>query len=307
MKHSDKLIIGSGISSFIYFKSEKKKPKVITSCINEIIKSKNFYEFEALGGNSNIWGGYINFKRHKNFLLNNKYKNFIKKKFFYIKEIFTKHSKYRNTYCISDKKNEIFRVKRSDFENNIINKKIESIKVTKNNLNLFSKKNSYITANKLILCVGNLNLIKLMYNSNFIDSEDLISFDDSSCNYVFNAFKVSNDDYFIPMPINQIIQKLMFKRSKLYKTVNEALILQKFSSSIKRYNFKCRDILKMKSNTIRYFLSNHVANLRVNNIPIREFIKRKSNKIDVFCSGTIKKYFPGPVIQDLIFDILNNK
>ena len=109
------------------------------------------------------------------------------------------------------------------------------------------------------------------------------------------------------MPINQIIQKLVFKKSNLYKIIGETLILQKFSGSVNRYNFKCKDILKMKSNKIRYFLSNHVANLRVNNIPIRKFIRLKSNKIDVFCSGTIKKYFPGPVVQDLIFDILNNK
>ena len=40
---------------------------------------------------------------------------------------------------------------------------------------------------------------------------------------------------------------------------------------------------------------------------IRKFIKKKSKKINVFCSGTIKKYLPGPIIQDLILDILQNK
>ena len=307
MKHINKLIIGSGISSFIYFKSEKKKPKVLTSCSNEIIKSKNFYEFESLGGNSNIWGGYVNFVRHKKFLSSNKYKNILKKKLFYIKKIFSNNSRYKNTYCITNKKNEIFRVKRSDFQNKLINKKIEKIKINNSNINLLSKNNKVIKTNKLILCIGNLNLIKLMYNSSLINSEDMISFDDGSCNYVINIFKSSNKDYFIPMPINQIIQKLVFKKSNLYKIIGETLILQKFSGSVNRYNFKCKDILKMKSNKIRYFLSNHVANLRVNNIPIRKFIRLKSNKIDVFCSGTIKKYFPGPVVQDLIFDILNNK
>ena len=63
----------------------------------------------------------------------------------------------------------------------------------------------------------------------------------------------------------------------------------------------------MEENKIRYFLSNHIANLRVNNVPIRKFIKKKSKKINVFCSGTIKKYLPGPIIQDLILDILQNK
>ena len=144
MKHINKLIIGSGISSFIYFKSEKKKPKVLTSCSNEIIKSKNFYEFESLGGNSNIWGGYVNFVRHKKFLSSNKYKNILKKKLFYIKKIFSNNSRYKNTYCITNKKNEIFRVKRSDFQNKLINKKIEKIKINNSNINLLSKNNKVI-------------------------------------------------------------------------------------------------------------------------------------------------------------------
>ena len=50
-----------------------------------------------------------------------------------------------------------------------------------------------------------------------------------------------------------------------------------------------------------------ITNLRINNIPIRKFIHQKSKRIDVYCSGTVKKYLPGPIVQDLIFDIINNK
>ena len=68
MNYIENLLVGSGISSFVYFKTSKKKVKVFTSKGNTILKSKNFYENDTLGGNTNIWGGYINYKRHNLFL-----------------------------------------------------------------------------------------------------------------------------------------------------------------------------------------------------------------------------------------------
>ena len=109
------------------------------------------------------------------------------------------------------------------------------------------------------------------------------------------------------MPVSKILEKMIFSKSTTYKISNDSLILQKFSNIVKTHKFSCEDLLKMNKSKLRYFLSNHVVNLRVNNVPIRKFINSKSRKIKVFCSGTIKKYLPGPVIQDLIHDILNNK
>ena len=63
----------------------------------------------------------------------------------------------------------------------------------------------------------------------------------------------------------------------------------------------------MNKRKIRYFLSNHIVNIKINNIPIRKFVNQRSKKINVFCSGTLKKYLPGPIIQDLIFDIIKNR
>ena len=307
MIYIKKLIVGSGISSFIYFQSNSKKLRVLTSTLNKVLKSNNFYEYDSIGGNSNIWGGYINYKRHRYFLKNYKYKNLFNKKLFFLSKIFIDKSKYTNTYCITNKKKETFRIKKSFFENKLIEKKIKRIDIKNKNINLITDDKKNILTNKLVLCIGNLNLLKLMYESNWLKSNDIISFDDSSCSYVMNFFNNFKSNYYIPMPLFKIVEKLIFKKSKSYKVTGETFILQKFSGSVKNYKLKCDDILKMKKNKLRYFLSNHIANLRVNNIPIRKFIKKKSKKIDVFCSGTVKKYLPGPIIQDLIFDILNNK
>ena len=108
------------------------------------------------------------------------------------------------------------------------------------------------------------------------------------------------------MPINGIIEKIIFKKSKRYNTISSSLILQKFSNQSKNHKISCEEILKMNKSRLRFFLSNHITNLKINNLSIRKFILKKSKKINVFCSGTVKKYLPGPIVQDLIFDIVKN-
>ena len=109
------------------------------------------------------------------------------------------------------------------------------------------------------------------------------------------------------MPLNKIIEKIIFGKSKTYDLINESIILQKFSGKIKNHKIICSDLIKMNKRKIRYFLSNHIVNIKINNIPIRKFVNQRSKKINVFCSGTLKKYLPGPIIQDLIFDIIKNR
>ena len=115
----------------------------------------------------------------------------------------------------------------------------------------------------------NLNLIKLMFASGWIKNEDIISYDDGTCNYVLDIFNNDKLNYYIPMPLSQILEKLIFNKSSNYKLVTKTLILQKFSNASKKYKITCKKLLNMKTNKLRYFLSNHIANLRVNNIPVR--------------------------------------
>ena len=86
MTYYKNILLGSGMSSIVYFNLTNKKLIVITGDEKIILKSKNFYEYQAFGGNSNIWGGYINFSRHKNFK-NRNYSKLFKKKLFEVKNI----------------------------------------------------------------------------------------------------------------------------------------------------------------------------------------------------------------------------
>ena len=306
MNKFNNLIVGSGISALVVYKNSSRKPQIFTSDKDQILRSKNFYEYDFFGGNTNIWGGYINLKRHNKFLKSGKYKKLFNKKIFLVRKIFHEHSKFSNTQCLFNSKNEIFRVDNSFFDKKLIKKKINRIILNKKNIEIVTESNSVFT-NQLSLCIGNLSLIKLLYDSGWVDRNDVISFDDGNCGYVLNFLINQKSNYYIPMPLVEIIEKLLFKKSKTYKVINNSFILQKFSNSVKKHEINCEELLKMNSSKIRYYLSNHIANLRVNNIPIRKFIKHKSKKINVFCSGTVKKYLPGPIIQDLIFDIIINQ
>lgn len=298
-------IIGSGISSLVYFINSNKKQKVFSDINKEIIQSEYFYEYTGLGGNSNIWGGYINFNRHNNFLKNLKYKKFFRKKLFFVTKIFRENPSSNNTYCLTDNVGKIFRINKDSYGKNLIENHIDKMEIKKKYFKLFSNNKVYYV-NNLTLCLGNLSLINFLYNSNLIKSSDKISFEDGKVSYNLNYLIDSKRFYSIPMPIINIIQKLVFKKSEKYVFSNKAFLTQKFSKNYTIHSFLCKDLLKMKKNKIRFFLSNHITNLKINNTPIRKFINKKSSKAKVFCSGTVQKYQAGPIVQDLIFDIVNN-
>ena len=48
-----------------------------------------------------------------------------------------------------------------------------------------------------------------MHDSDLIKPNDTISFEDGSCNYVLNLFIDQNKNYYIPMPMRFIIEKLL--------------------------------------------------------------------------------------------------
>lgn len=300
-KHS---ILGSGLSALIKYQLD---PKSLIYSLNEnkIIKSTRFYEKLIIGGNSNIWGGYINFKIYSNFLKNKKFKKFNEKQnIFKLRKLFD-NKKFNNTYYISHFLNKkILRINKNFFKNSIFSKEIYKISIKQNKIILFSK-NKKMYTKKLSLCIGNLSLIKLLHNSNMISLKDKITYFDGKVSYGLNFFLNLKKNYYIPMTVMEIIDKLLFGKTIEYKkTINKTLFVQKFSKKYKKYSYTVEEILNFKSNYFRYFLSNHPTNLRINNIPINIYLKKYSKDLSVYNSGNIKKYIPGPICQNLIFNAL---
>ena len=245
-------ILGSGLSALVRDKV-KINSKIFYCNEKKIIKSKKFYEFNGFGGNTNIWGGYVNYERYKNLIKNSKFQKFKKKNNFF------KIRKYMNnfiniTHYLSNKNNnDILRIKKSNFKNELINEKITKIKIQKKNIYIIGKK--IYKTKTLDLCVGNLGILKLLYNSKLVNKGDIISFEDGSCSYSLNIFLNKKKYYYIPMKLGDVIKKIFYKKIKKYnENCENGFLVQKFSYNKKKFNYRIEDIMKYEPRNIDIFL-----------------------------------------------------
>tara|TARA_A100001015_G_scaffold317105_1_gene433167 strand:- start:2110 stop:3027 length:918 start_codon:yes stop_codon:yes gene_type:complete len=303
MKVINHSIIGSGLSALMRYYIHPKS-SIFSSNNNKLLKGSRFYEKLNIGGNTNIWGGYINFKLYKYLKKNKRFCKFCKnQKLFKIRKLFN-HNNFKNTYYISNYSNKkVLRINRNHFSN-LFKKKINKISIVNKNIILHTK-NKKIPTSKLSICIGNLSLIKLLFNSKILKLKDKISFLDGNVSYGFNFNLNEEKNYYIPMTILEILEKLIKgKKIKYNKKINKTLFVQIFSKKYKKYTYSTQELLTRKNYYIRFFLSNHPTNLLINNIPLNDYIKKFSKKINIYNSGTIKNYLSGPISQNLIFNAI---
>ena len=127
-KHS---IIGGGLSALV--KDQITLNAIIyCGCVKRLSISKNFYENLGIGGNTNIWGGYINYKKYLFFLKDNKFRKFINnQKIFKLRKLFNE-SKFKYTYYVSNFfDNKVLRIKKKNFKNFLICKKSTKFQLLK--------------------------------------------------------------------------------------------------------------------------------------------------------------------------------
>lgn len=312
---SNYLIVGSGLSAFTC-SLKKTNTKVLASTFDdkktEIEKSYKFYECNKIGGNTNIWGGIIDInKLNKLKKKNKKFSLFIDNNFFFGISKISSNSKFKHVGLINEKNtNRIFRIKKNFYDNRLIDFNLIKIIIKKKFLILKSKKKS-IYAKKINLCVGNLGLLKILYNSKILNNDDIITFKDGNIKYGLN-FNLKKENYYVPMSPFQIIKTLIFgKTSTTYKydkkQILNNLIVQIYGTNVKIYKYKVSDILNnRRASNLRFFVSNHLTNLEINHMPVDKFIKKKTKKIIINCSGVMKKYIIGPISQNIIYNSFIN-
>ena len=305
MKFSNYAIVGSGLCSFIATLKVKNSLVLSKSSNNksDVIKTLNFYEYNNLGGNTNIWGAYINLKRFKKLLVSSKkFSNFYFRNIYFTTTKISKKNYFAKVGYIKNKKtNKIFRLDKSFFKN-LINFNLNKIIIRKNFIELLSNSKKF-KVKKVNLCLGNIGLIKVLKNSDLIKDTDVISYEDSSIRYLFNFNLNHKKYYYIPMSIKQIIEKLLYKSNFYKKNENDInLFVQAVSNKKKLFKFSVNQLLNSNKSFHRGLTTNHIANLRINNIPIEKYIKNRSKRIIINCSGTLPKYIPGSISQDLIYN-----
>ena len=302
MKIINHSILGSGLSALIKDRLNKNTT-IFANKNNNILKSKRFYEYDSFGGNTNIWGAYVNLERFRNFQKNKKFCDFFKKhKIFKIRK-YIEDFKNKTGYISNYSSKNIFRIKKKNFQNKVIYENISKIKIKKKFIYIFGKK--IYKTKSLDLCIGNLAMLNLLYKSKLVSDKDVISFVDGSCTYTLNFMLDEKRNYYIPMQLHEILKKLIYRKvDQYYENKNRAVIVQKFSKKSKKYHYEVNELMSYNSKNIRYFLSHHTTNLKINNIPIKIYLENISERIKVYNSGIIKKYVAGPISQDIIFNTI---
>ena len=338
------IIIGSGFSAFICKIFFKKNIEILGIKDfdfyekNFLLQRKNlnankFFSFKSqsfgslrynlnntrlhdrlsFGGNSNVWGGKINTKELPKF--------FFKK--FRSKKIFLKKLSFRSTGTISNNnyimqiqndQNKILDIK--DMKIRIKDGYLLSFKSKKNNLilNFLSKKNSQIKklkVKKLFLCVGSVQLIDLLYRSNYLKSGDIIQFSEFDHKFKLK-FAFSKFD-----KMASTVVRYSFSRA-----IGHFLGIQYYSPFLKFFdfipfvidqNFYKRKIfcsLKINKNIltdlndIKFGNSIHYCNMIINGQNINKFLGKINKNIKGFGMSFINQKKPGPISNEIIEDVL---
>ena len=282
--------------------------------LNFQLKDGTFQDRLIFGGNSRIWGGKINIGKISKKILN----KLQDKNIYFMKLSFDKTgtiSNQKNIVQMQNKKEEI--ITTSDFPFKIQNGyllKFDVIKkkifLTLKNFNNLQKK---ITVNKLYLCVGNVQLLDILYRSNLIKENDIIEFSEFDSDFKLKSIYSK----FNP---NITIQRFLFSRalghffgvqyfSKFLKLLSfiPLCIDQNFYKKKTNYKLQIKKgfIVEKhnKNNKINIGKSTHFCNLRINKVNINKFLKKINPNIKGFGMAFINQKTPGPISNDIILDI----
>ena len=341
-----KLIIGSGFSAVITKMLLGKGSKIIGSIDHQIPENSNFLRRKSLevnkffskkalsygtlkfnlrsgklhdrliiGGNSNIWGGHINIKRIKT--------SFFEVFRFY--NIIFQPLSYKTTGTVSNNKN-IYQLQSSDF--NIFKVQDLPFKIKNGYVKKFyiNKKKIYvelinsnfkvekIQIKKLYLCIGTIQLIDLLYRSNFLYEGDSIQFSEFEYNLKFKLFnskfskKIVTIRYHFSRAIGHLFGIQHYSKFFKYFSFLPFYIDQNFLKKKNTYNLiiKNKTVVEKKNQKIKpakFGKSIHYCDMKINGIKINKYLSKINSNIKGVGTSFINQKVPGPISNDIILNI----
>ena len=275
------------------------------------LKNGVFQDRVILGGNSNIWGGKLNLK---NIPL-----NLIKK--LKQKNIHFQKLSYEKTGTISNNKNI---VQLQSTRGKILKSQDLPIKIQDGHLiNFFIKKNKIflliklqklkkIEAKNLFLCVGDIQLLDLLYRSGFLKENDIIEFSEFQSNFrlrsIFSSFKknITTVRFHFCRALGHYLGVQYF--SKLLKLLKIIPLCLDQNFYKKKFNYKLKIsngfVVEKDSNKQFFFgKSSHYCFMRINGVEINKYLSKIHPNIIGIGMSFVKQKEPGPISNDIILDI----
>jgi|TARA_B110000285_G_scaffold235009_1_gene314171 hypothetical protein len=283
--------------------------------LNFSLKNTILHDRMMLSGNSNIWGGKVDLTN-----INKKDRNFFKNK-----NMFFKKLSYKDTGTISNNNN-IYQIQNS--QNEIL--KFSDLPIKFNNgllLDFFCKKKKIflrihfeknnkikiVQVNKLVLCVGSVQLLDLLYRSKLIKHGDMIEF--SEFKHVFKFKSI----------FSKFEKKAIIVRYHISRALGHYYGIQFYSSMLKIFKFlpfcidqifyykKSKVKLKLDRKTVvekslykkkemKFGESIHYCNLKINNVDINNFLGKINPNIVGLGMSFINQKKPGPISNEIMSD-----
>ena len=268
----------------------------------------------SMGGNSNIWGGFIDVSDLSKKFINICNQNSIK----FEKLDFEKNGYKSNNEFIRqlrDSKDNI--LNSSYFFNDFINGYLYSFEVQNNKILLkyLNSKNTKINTletKKLILAISFPQLIDLLFRSGYINENKTLVLTEFNHKFL-NSFKKNlivrkSDDCIIKYDFLRTLKHFIGYQSSLdnYKIPIPLYIDQVFSNQKKFLKLKLN--LKLKcienyDNITNFGSSIHYCNLLIDNVDIDTFLSKISKNIIGAGMPFVKQNKPGPISNDIVNNI----
>ena len=345
---NDYLIIGSGFSALVaYIFLKKYNPTIISANINTIkslkllnrpnLNTNKYFESTAksvgnfqynisskiylhdrisFGGNSNIWGGFINIEKIPPSVI----KIFIDNGISLAKLDLTKNGYKTNNENIRQLRNKNGQIINArNFINNIIDGFVNKLSFENNYIfvNYFDSKNNKFTSQKfknVFLALSFPQTIDLLFRSNIINNDlklGLFEYDHRFIKTMSNKL----DKY--PKNEHCVIKYDLVRSLKHFFGYNKNLdklkiklpfyVDQVFTNTIRRIDLSLNSKQKVITSLreIQFGDSIHYCNLNIDGTDINNYLKKFSKNLIGISTPFVKQEYPGPISNDIVLNFIN--
>lgn len=158
----------------------------------------------------------------------------------------------------------------------------------------------------LYLCCGVVDSLEILYRSGVIRDDDILSLDEYKTNNRFMFFKDLDKEYLcnqITYGFSRSLCHFLGIQRSIIKRINFPFIVQNFLRKAEVLNFRIDNYELIGSSEGTFGSSIHYCNLKVNGIKINEYLKSKGAQVRVCGMLGVAQGEPGPISNDILNQI----